>query len=46
MTLNILFMTITIKKRKMTVEEALHHREVQKIYDENRDRQISLYRPY
>lgn len=46
MTLNILFLTITIKKRKYTVEEMLHHEMVKKIHEENRDRQFSVYRPF
>ncbi len=46
MTLNILFLTITIKKRRITVEEALHNEKVMKIYEENRDRQMTMYRPF
>ena len=45
MTLNILFFTVTIKKRKTTIEEALHNQMVQKIYEENKNRQINFYRP-
>jgi uncharacterized protein (TIGR02413 family) len=44
--LNILFFTITIKKRKQTVEEIEHHDMVKKIYEENRDRQYPLYRMF
>lgn len=46
MTLNILFLTITIKKRKYTVEEILHQEMVNKIHEEHRDRQFSVYRPF
>jgi uncharacterized protein (TIGR02413 family) len=38
MTLNILFLTITITKRKTTVEEELHNQTVEKLYEENRNR--------
>jgi uncharacterized protein (TIGR02413 family) len=44
MTLNILFFTITIKKRVITLEDALRQEMVEKIYEENKNRQISLYR--
>jgi uncharacterized protein (TIGR02413 family) len=44
MTLNILFLSITIKKRKMSFEEAVHQEQVEKIYNDNKDRQISMYR--
>lgn len=43
MTLNILFLTITIKKRKINFEDAAQQEMVQKIYEENKDRQISMY---
>ncbi|MBU8879477.1 YrzI family small protein [Bacillus sp. FJAT-29790] len=46
MTLNIFFLTITIKKRKLTVEEVLHDQMVEKIIEEHRDRQFTLYRPF
>jgi len=36
MTLNILFFTITIRKRETTMEEALHNEHVQRIYEENK----------
>ncbi|WP_153123210.1 YrzI family small protein [Peribacillus tepidiphilus] len=35
MTLNLLFFTITIKPKKMTVEEALHQEFINKIHEEN-----------
>ncbi|MBS4191386.1 YrzI family small protein [Bacillus sp. FJAT-49705] len=46
MTLNIFFLTITIKKRELTIEEILHDQMIKKIQDENRDRQYTLYRTY
>ncbi|WP_074433040.1 YrzI family small protein [Neobacillus dielmonensis] len=44
MTLNILFLTITISKRKVTAEQARHQEMVEKIYEQHKDRQISMYR--
>jgi uncharacterized protein (TIGR02413 family) len=44
MTLNILFLSITIKKREITLEEAANHEMVEKLYEQNKDRQISMYR--
>ncbi|MEH7109546.1 MULTISPECIES: YrzI family small protein [Bacillaceae] len=45
MTLNILFLTITIARRQKSLEEALHQEMVEKLYEENKDRQYStLYR--
>ncbi|GLB58292.1 YrzI family small protein [Cytobacillus sp. NCCP-133] len=46
MTLNILFLTVTIKKRQLTAEDILQQQMVQKIQDQNRDRQFSMYRPF
>ncbi|WP_342432394.1 YrzI family small protein [Neobacillus sp. FSL H8-0543] len=43
MTLNILFLSINIKKRKFTLEEALHEERVEELYEENKDRQISIH---
>jgi uncharacterized protein (TIGR02413 family) len=44
MTLNILFFTITIRKRKESLDEALNQERINKLYEENKDRQISMYR--
>jgi uncharacterized protein (TIGR02413 family) len=44
MTLNIFFLTITISKRKVSIEEAVQQEMVNKIYEQNKDRQISMYR--
>jgi uncharacterized protein (TIGR02413 family) len=43
MTLNILFFSITIKKRQMSLEEAAHQEMVEKLYEQNKDRQISVH---
>jgi uncharacterized protein (TIGR02413 family) len=42
MTLNILFFTITIKKRQMTLEEIRHNEMVEKMIEENKTRQSML----
>ncbi|MEH7119052.1 YrzI family small protein [Neobacillus vireti] len=44
MTLNILFFSITIHKRKISPEEAVHQEMVEKLYEQKQDRQISMYR--
>ncbi|HYK72270.1 MAG TPA: YrzI family small protein [Pseudoneobacillus sp.] len=46
MTLNILFLTITIKKRLMSQEEYSHYQMVKKIEEENRYRQANIYRMF
>lgn len=43
MTLNFLFFTLTIKKREVSVEEAVHQEMVKRLYEENKDRIISVY---
>lgn len=43
MTLNILFFSITIQKRNVSLEEAVQQEMVEKIYQENKDRQISVH---
>ncbi|MDQ0197209.1 YrzI family small protein [Neobacillus ginsengisoli] len=42
MTLNILFFSITIKKRLLSFEEAEHQEMVEKLYEQNKDRQIFI----
>ncbi|MEH7082096.1 YrzI family small protein [Neobacillus drentensis] len=44
MTLNIIFFSITIKKRKVSIEEANHQEMVEKLYEQNKDRQASMFR--
>lgn len=43
MTLNILFFSITIKKREMSLQEAAQQEMIEKLYEQNKDRQISMY---
>nr|WP_263327001.1 YrzI family small protein [Neobacillus sp. Marseille-Q6967] len=43
MTLNLLFFTITIKKREISIEEAVHQEMVKRLYEENKDRRMSVY---
>jgi uncharacterized protein (TIGR02413 family) len=42
MTLSILFLTITISKRKMSVEQIRHNEMVEKMIEENRSRQAMI----
>ncbi|WP_251554755.1 YrzI family small protein [Neobacillus muris] len=44
MTLHILFLTITISKRKVSAAEAQHQQMVESLYEQNKDRQIAMYR--
>lgn len=46
MTLNILFLTVTIKKRQLSAEDVVREQLAKKIIDQNRDRQFSIYRPF
>lgn len=43
MTLNILFFSITFKKREVSLEEAVNREMVEKLYDQYKDRQISMH---
>lgn len=43
MTLNILFFSITVKKHKESLEEAIRNETVEKLYDQHKDRQITTY---
>ncbi|AWI13486.1 hypothetical protein CQJ30_15820 [Caldibacillus thermoamylovorans] len=38
MTLNILFVSITIKQREISLEEELHNQQVEKLYEQNQMR--------
>ncbi|SEM30961.1 tandem small hypothetical protein [Mesobacillus persicus] len=42
MTLNILFFTITLRKREISLEEEIHNQTVEKLYEENRRRVSSI----
>ncbi len=44
MTLNILFLSITIKKRRVNLEEAIEQERIKTLYEANKDRQISIQR--
>ncbi|MCM3570176.1 YrzI family small protein [Neobacillus mesonae] len=44
MSINILFLTITFKKREISLEEAVQQEMVERLYEEHKDRQFSLYR--
>lgn len=44
MTLNIFFISITIKKRKMSPQEIAHQEMVEQLYEQNKDRQVSMHR--
>ncbi|MFE8703253.1 YrzI family small protein [Cytobacillus sp. FJAT-54145] len=44
MTLNILFLTITINKRKATSAEIMQREMAKKIYDQNKERQFTIHR--
>lgn len=46
MTLNILFFTVTIKKRALTAEDAIRNEQAERMYQENKDRQYSIQRFY
>lgn len=43
MTLNIFFLSITIKKRKISLEQAAHQEMVEMLYEKNKDRQASMH---
>lgn len=43
MTLNILFFSITVKKRKESLQEAIRNEMIEKLYDEHKDRQVTAY---
>lgn len=43
MTFNIIFFTIEIKKRSASMEAAIHQEQVERLYEENKDRQISMH---
>ncbi|WHY80174.1 YrzI family small protein [Neobacillus sp. WH10] len=38
-----LFFSITFKKREVSLEEAVNQEMVEKLYDQNKDRQISMH---
>ncbi|HWK23062.1 MAG TPA: YrzI family small protein [Ureibacillus sp.] len=46
MTLNIFSLTITITKREISIEKALHNEYVEKIFEENRRKVENYFRQY
>lgn len=43
MTLNILFFSITVRKRKESLQEAIRNEMIEKLYDQHKDRQVTAY---
>jgi len=44
MTLNILFLSVTIKKRKESLKEAIQNEIIEQLYEQHKDRQAAAYR--
>jgi len=44
MTLNLLFFTVIIRKRKISTKEYLHQQRIEKLMDEHKNRQITHQR--
>ncbi|WP_081707563.1 YrzI family small protein [Bacillus massiliigorillae] len=45
MTINLIFFTVTFKRKKITAEEALHQERIKKIFEENATK-ISKFGPF
>jgi uncharacterized protein (TIGR02413 family) len=43
MTLNILFFSVTVKKRKESLEEAIQNEIIEQLYEQHKDRQAAVY---
>ena len=43
MTLNIFFISITFKKRQESLHQATRNEMIEKLYEQNKDRQASVY---
>ncbi|MEC1522886.1 YrzI family small protein [Neobacillus niacini] len=43
MTLNILFFSITVRKREESLQEAIRNEMIEKLYDQHKDRQVTAY---
>ena len=43
MTLNIFFISVTFKKRKESLQQAARNEMIEKLYEQNKERQISIY---
>lgn len=46
MTFNLLFLTVSVSKKKMSISEIEHQVRVNKIYEEIKDKQLALYRTF
>ncbi|MBN6887784.1 uncharacterized protein (TIGR02413 family) [Cytobacillus horneckiae] len=46
MTLNILFFTITVRKRNRTVEDMMREEKAYQMLEENKQRQFNMYHPF
>ncbi|MEH7414567.1 YrzI family small protein [Neobacillus drentensis] len=44
MTINLLFFTISINKHKIPLEEAAREEYIEKIYQQNKEKQITIHR--
>jgi uncharacterized protein (TIGR02413 family) len=43
MTLNIFFISITLTKRKESLQQAERNEMIEKLYEQNKERQLSVY---
>nr|WP_263327050.1 YrzI family small protein [Neobacillus sp. Marseille-Q6967] len=43
MTLTIFFLIITIQRREISVEKAFHQEQVEKLYEQIKDRQVMVH---
>jgi uncharacterized protein (TIGR02413 family) len=43
MTLNIFFISVTFKKRKESLQQAARNEMIEKLYEKNKERQLSVY---
>jgi uncharacterized protein (TIGR02413 family) len=43
MTLNIFFISITLKKRKESLQQAERNEMIEKLFEQNKERQLSVY---
>ncbi|MBY0146779.1 YrzI family small protein [Neobacillus niacini] len=43
MTLNILFFSVTVKKRNESLEEAIQNEIIEQLYEQHKDRQAAAY---
>jgi uncharacterized protein (TIGR02413 family) len=43
MTLNIFFISITFKKHQESLEQATRNETIEKLYEQNKERQLSIY---